>query len=505
MCRHFDQEMEDTDNAGKTDDGVSDCVTASHATPSQGSRSPPEEEASLGPARAGAEEVPSNRDLAMAEGSGDRAGNRSWDCPDSVSSESDEYTSDLDSVLSDEELSERHDYLRSLLRIIGEPPPFQYYTEFENAMNSPGVKSSFSFLHAGGGGEPVHDQYAALSSSKDKSSTFNSTEEAGTSSSGNASQYRKVEHSGVVAPFSHRTLSHPSFHSFYAAVSSQQSHSFPAAVDDSGFENQEFIDSHSKPDRTVKSEASILRSQDIHMPVIHPCEFFYTDPLLPSGYRVYNHLSLPTRQVLQGLRLNTPSPIMSACVAPNIQPENHTPSGRAPHSLNSYQEQRSPISEAERDAISTLLDLSQCDQLDNTGTQALQVAQNSTCTHQTPDVQDAKTIGVNLPANSGGSGINDNADTNRTPLPFLNHWSNSPFESSQNTELNKVWHIAEPCEHSSWQQDPTPTSPKSDGRPTSTSSEAESKTLDSAKSCAGRESVDFVDAVPEVAQEIETE
>ncbi|GCB77799.1 hypothetical protein scyTo_0020614 [Scyliorhinus torazame] len=200
----------------------------------------------------------------MGEGSGNRAGNRSWDCPDSVSSESDGYTSDLDSVLSDEELSERHDYLRSLLRIIGDPPPFQYYTEFANAMNSPGVKNSFSFLHAGGGGEPVHDQYAALSSSKDKSSTFNSTEEASTSSLGNASQYRKVEHSSVVAPFSNRTLSHPSFHSFYAAVSSQQSHNFPAEVNDSEFENQEFIDSHSKPDRTVKSEASILRSQDIH-------------------------------------------------------------------------------------------------------------------------------------------------------------------------------------------------------------------------------------------------
>ncbi|XP_078391881.1 uncharacterized protein LOC144674365 isoform X1 [Cetorhinus maximus] len=504
--------MEDTNNVVETDVRVSDCVTTSNTTPSQGSHSPPEQEVSLGSARAGEEEGLSNCALTMEEGSGNRtesAGNQSWDCPDSASSESNEYISDLDSIVSDEELTERHDYLRSLLQIIGEPPPFQYYTEFENAMNNPGVKSSFSFLHAGGGGESAHDQYAALSSDKDKSATFNSVEEAGTSSLENVSQYRKVEHSGVVAPFSNRTLSHPSFHSFYAAVSSQQSQILPAKVDDSRFENQDSIDSHSKPDLTVKSEASFLRSQDIHMPAIHQCEFFYTDPLLPSGYRVYNHLSLPTRQVLQGLRLNTPSPIMSACVAPNIQREKHTPSSHAPHSFNSCQEQSSPISNAERDAISTLLDLSQCGQLDSTGLDALQCTHKSKCVHQSSeDLQDIGMNGVNLPANLGSSDIKDCADTKQKLLPFLNNWSNSSFESSPNTELYKICPIAEPeCEYSTWQHkssDSTQTSTKSESRLMGTSSEADIKTFDSAKSlCTGSESVDFMDVVSEVAQEVE--
>ncbi|XP_067879981.1 uncharacterized protein [Heterodontus francisci] len=519
--------MEDTDYvvAGQGSEvRVSGCVTASNATPSQGSRGPPEKEASLSSAHSGEEEGLWNRESAMEEGSGNRTGsvgNRSWDCPESASSESEEYISDLDSIVSDpldEELTEEHDYLRSLLQIIGEPPPFQYYSEFENAMNSPGIESSFSFLHAGvcstkdncrGGEESVHGQSAALSSDKDKSSTFNSIEEPGTSSLGNVSQYRKVKHSGVVAPFSTRTLSHPSFHSYYAAVSSQQSQSFPVEANGSRFKNQDSVDSQSKPDLTMKSEACVLRSQEIHMPAIHQCEFFYTDPLLPSGYRVYNHLSLPTRQVLQGLRLNTPPPIMSTCVTPpNVHRENQAPISHAAHSSNRCQEQSNPIHKAEHDAISTLLDL-QCSQLDSTGAEALKCTLKSKCVHQTSeDLQDIGINGVNVTANSGSSGIKDCVGTKQKHLSFLNDWSNSSLESSQNMELHKVCHVPKPkCEHSSWQHrsiDSTQTSTKSDGRLTNTSPEAETKTFDSAKSlCTGRQPIDFVDIVPEVAQEIE--
>ncbi|XP_078056889.1 uncharacterized protein LOC144481627 [Mustelus asterias] len=405
-----------------------------------------------------------NRDLAMEDRSGNRTGSardRSWDCPDPVSSESDEYASDLDSVLSDEELSERHDYLRSLLRIIGEPPPFQYYTEFENVMNGPGEGSSFSFLRAEG------------------------------------TTVSLVQHSGVVAPFSNRTLSHPSFHSFYAAVSSQQSQTFPAEADDSRFEGQ---DSHSKAGLPVKSEASVLRSQDIHMPAIHQSEFFYTDPALPSGYRVYNHLSLPTRQVLQGLRLNTPSPIMSACMAPNIQRDNRTPSSHAPRALTSCQEQSDPVSKAERDAISSLLDLSRCGQSDSAGAEALEPAHSSRCVRQTlGDLQGVGRYGMGLPAGSGGWSVKG---ANQRRLPLLNKPS---FDSPPNTELYKTCQRAEPeHEHSAWQHHPSQTSATSpEGRPSNAPSGPEIQTLDSARPCAGAEPVDLADIVPEIVGKIE--
>uniref|UniRef100_UPI00398F8CEB uncharacterized protein n=1 Tax=Pristiophorus japonicus TaxID=55135 RepID=UPI00398F8CEB len=484
---------------------------SSSPTPSQAGRSTPEEQACLGSARGGGKEPLWNYESAMEERSGNRTGsvgNQTWHCPVSASSESEEYNSDLDSIVSDaldEELTEERDYLRSLLRIIGEPPPFQYYSEFENAMNSPGTESSFSFLQARvcsrkdnyrGAVASVHGQYAALTSDKDKSLTVNSIEEADTSSLGNVSQYRKVKHSGVVAPFSTRTLSHPSFHSFYAAVGSQQSQDFPADMDGSRLKDQASIGSHSKPGCTVKSEASLLRSQEIHMPAIHPCEFFYTDPSLPSGYRVYNHLSLPTRQVLQGLRLNTPAPVMSAFVAPTtVQRENRT---AASHSLNRPQEQSSPVSKAEHDAVSTLLELEQCGQLDSTGAQALKCPLKSEYVHQTSE--DLQDIGIHLSANSGDSGIMDCADTKQKHFSFLHDWSN--------TELYKIAHLSKPeYEHSSQQLKSivaTQTSRKSEGGLTSASSEAEVNTFDSTKSsCAGRLPAEVTDIVPEVAQDIE--
>ncbi|XP_020365319.2 uncharacterized protein LOC109910527 [Rhincodon typus] len=502
--------MEDTDNAVvEADLRVSDCVVANYATPSRDSCSPPKTGASLNSACNREEEGLWSCEPAMGEGSDQHSGsrgNQSWDCPESTSSDSDDYISDFDNMLSDEELTGEHDYLRSLLQIIGEPPPFQYYREFENAMNSPGIKSSFSYLHTEGEGETVHDRFSPLSSDRDKSSSFNNVGDAGTSSSGNVSQYRKVTHSGVVAPFSNRTLSHPSFHSFYAAVSSQQSQSFLAELDDSRFKNKDSTDSHSKPDLTIKSEASILRSQEIHMPAIHQCEFFYTDPMLPSGYRVYNHLSLPTRQVLQGLRLNTPSPIMSASVAPpSVQRDNCTPVSHASHSLDRCQEQNRPVSKAECDAISTLLDLSQFEHIDNTRTGTMHCTPKNKCVHQSEDHEDVGTDGVKLPPNPGDSSIKDCADPKQKHHLFLNNWSKTSMESSPTTELYKIKHLAEPkCEHSPGHlkyTDSTKASTKSEGRPSITSSDTKIRTEKSL--CIGREPVDFGTMPTEVAQENE--
>ncbi|GCC38641.1 hypothetical protein chiPu_0017156 [Chiloscyllium punctatum] len=494
--------MDDTDNAVvEADIRVSDCDVANYPTPSKDSHSPPKTGASLNSARTGEEEGLWSHEPAMGEGSDQRTGsegNQSWDCPESPSSDSDDYISDFDSVLSDEELTGEHDYLRSLLRIIGEPPPFPYYSEFEKAMNSPGIKSSFSSLHAGGG-ETVHNQLAALSSDRVKSSSFNNVGDASTSSSRTASQCREVTHSGVVAPFSNRTLSHPSFHSFYAAVSSQQSQSVFAELDDCRFKNKDSTDSYSRPDHTVKSEASILRSQEIHMPAIHQCEFFYTDPMLPSGYRVYNRLSLPTRQVLQGLRLNTPSPIMSASVAPSVQRDSHTPVSHASHSLNRCQEQSRPVSTAECDAISTLLDLRQCGHIDSTRTETMQCTLKSKCVHQSKDHPDIGTNCVKLPANPGDSNIKD-CDVPKQKNPQFNSWSKTSMESSPTTELYKIKHVAE----SKWElkyADSTKASTKSEGRPSSTSSETKIKT--EKLLCSGRESVDFVGIVPDISQENE--
>ncbi|XP_040271799.1 histone deacetylase complex subunit SAP25 [Bufo bufo] len=49
----------------------------------------------------------------------------------------------------------------------------------------------------------------------------------------------------------------------------------------------------------------------------NPGEYFYTDPLLSPGQRVYNCLSPASHQVMGCLRLQTPPPIMSSCVFPS--------------------------------------------------------------------------------------------------------------------------------------------------------------------------------------------
>ncbi|XP_072113327.1 uncharacterized protein [Mobula birostris] len=230
-----------------------------------------------------------------------RSENQTWDW----SSESDTDAFDLDSNVSEEELNEEYDYLRSLLQIVGKPPPFRYYTEFENAMNSPRIGSSFPFLHAGvcskkdreEGRESPSRGDDGLSLDQGISATVNSADEGESSSLGGVSQNKKARYSGVVAPFAMRTLSHPSFQSFYTAVSYRQRQSPITEIGSSTFKNKDSVDSCSSADSKAKYEATGFHSQAIDMPALHQCEFFYTDPMLPSGYRVYNHLSLPTRQM----------------------------------------------------------------------------------------------------------------------------------------------------------------------------------------------------------------
>ncbi|XP_051900439.1 uncharacterized protein LOC127586474 [Pristis pectinata] len=395
----------------------------------------------------------------------------------------------------EEELTEEHDYLRSLLQIIGKPPPFQYYTEFENAMNNPRTESSFSFLHAGVCSRKDHERGrespcspdVGLSSNQDVPSTVNSADEGELPSLGNVSQYRKAKYSGVVAPFSMRTLSHPSFQSFYTAVSSRQRQSQSAEINSSTFKNKDSIDSCSSADFTEKSEATGLHSQEINMPALHQCEFFYTDPMLPSGYRVYNHLSLPTRQMIQGLQLNTPPPIMSACVAPTNIPR--TAASPAPPSLNGCRGPSRPISKAEHDAISTLLELKQCTQVDCAEADAPKCALKSKGIQQ-PEVD---VNGIHLSDNSGTSGIKDGNGTEQKHLSFLHDCNSPSLKSHHDAEAHKIHHVPLPeCECSS--PPPKSTDYTWASRLNSTPSGAEIKPFDPVMS---------TDILPAVGQEIE--
>ncbi|XP_054880437.1 uncharacterized protein LOC129354911 [Poeciliopsis prolifica] len=60
-----------------------------------------------------------------------------------------------------------------------------------------------------------------------------------------------------------------------------------------------------------------------------PVELFYTDPTLPCGRRIYNSLS--RKMVFDCSQLNTPPPLMSACVAPSSRPD---PFRAGPHPTN---------------------------------------------------------------------------------------------------------------------------------------------------------------------------
>ncbi|XP_060137381.1 histone deacetylase complex subunit SAP25 [Zootoca vivipara] len=93
-----------------------------------------------------------------------------------------------------------------------------------------------------------------------------------------------------------RTLSHPSFQSFYTAVSTC-SRSSPAAAADQG------------------ASPSELEPKATPLPPVDCSGFYYTDPTMPPGHRIYNCLSVSTQEVLRSLTLETPAPIMSVCRA----------------------------------------------------------------------------------------------------------------------------------------------------------------------------------------------
>ncbi|XP_029311146.1 uncharacterized protein LOC115023921 [Cottoperca gobio] len=90
----------------------------------------------------------------------------------------------------------------------------------------------------------------------------------------------------TMPPFSNRTLRHPSFMPLYMAAGFQHRH----------------ID---------------CINQTVH-PII-PAEVFYTDPTMSCGRRIPNVVS--ELQVFECFRLNTPTPVMSACLAPPTRPD----------------------------------------------------------------------------------------------------------------------------------------------------------------------------------------
>ncbi|XP_054851173.1 histone deacetylase complex subunit SAP25 isoform X2 [Eublepharis macularius] len=97
----------------------------------------------------------------------------------------------------------------------------------------------------------------------------------------------RLEQARAAAAASSRTLSHPSFQTFFAAVSAC-SRSCPPSP-----EGQMLPQPSGGP-----------------LPLVDCVSFFYTDPVMPPGYRIYNRLSTSSQEVLRGLRLNTPAPIM---------------------------------------------------------------------------------------------------------------------------------------------------------------------------------------------------
>ncbi|XP_042331279.1 histone deacetylase complex subunit SAP25 [Sceloporus undulatus] len=92
-----------------------------------------------------------------------------------------------------------------------------------------------------------------------------------------------------------RTFSHPSFQAFYTAVSVRNQASLPLDGD---------------PASTAR-----LRPKPGPLPSLDCSGFFYTDPTMPPGHRIYNWLSSSSQEVFHNLRLNTPAPVMSTCEA----------------------------------------------------------------------------------------------------------------------------------------------------------------------------------------------
>ncbi|XP_040887358.1 uncharacterized protein LOC121177196 isoform X2 [Toxotes jaculatrix] len=108
---------------------------------------------------------------------------------------------------------------------------------------------------------------------------------------GNMSRPRRP----VLPPLSTRTLHHPSFLPLYVAA---------------GFAHTD----------------AACNSQTAH-PII-PTAFFYTDPTMSRGRRIPNRVS--DLGVFDRLQLNTPPPVMSACLAP---PNRRDPFRSGPHPI----------------------------------------------------------------------------------------------------------------------------------------------------------------------------
>ncbi|KAG7243419.1 hypothetical protein INR49_011876 [Caranx melampygus] len=118
----------------------------------------------------------------------------------------------------------------------------------------------------------------------------------------------------VVPCFSTRTLQHPSFLPLYMAAGFAHHHT--------GSTNQtgESLNYHI----CVKASSSCATSLSSFPSVQHiiPAEVFYTDPTMGRGRRIPNMLS--------DLGLNTPPPVMSACLAPPNRPD---PFRSGPHPI----------------------------------------------------------------------------------------------------------------------------------------------------------------------------
>ncbi|XP_069071751.1 histone deacetylase complex subunit SAP25 isoform X2 [Pleurodeles waltl] len=158
---------------------------------------------------------------------------------------------------------------------------------------------------------------------------------------------------------SNRTFSHPSFQSYYTAV----------ALWNFG----------AKENGPCKDPTRPATDGNIKQPVlpIDTSDFFFTDPLLPPGHRVYNCLSSRSQQIFKNFRLETPPPIMSVCdgsslsAAPSAVPvENRSPGVELPKRPDGTiscgsKTQTKWLSMAEHDALCTLLDMSHRDHADD--------------------------------------------------------------------------------------------------------------------------------------------
>lgn len=210
----------------------------------------------------------------------------------------------------------------------------------------------------------------------------------------------------------------------------------------------------------------------LHNHMMMPCVTGFSKALL-------SNLSF---QMMQGLQLNTPPPIMSACVAPtNVQPTAPSP---IPPSLNGCQGQSRPVSKAEHDAISTLLELKQCTQLD------CAMAESPKCPAKSKGIHQAET--VCLSDDSGAPGIQGGNGTEQKHLSLPNDSGSPSLKSHHDTELYTIYPETLPeCEY-------TPPQSSSDcngvSRLNSTSSGTEFKVFDPVR---------LTDILPAVTQEIE--